>query len=65
MPRKGILSRVNGTPGYGEDHEPGVSMVMSWEEMPDGNWHYILILKLAMRAVLEEMNPPWLHEMVE
>lgn len=54
--------RINGTPGYGEEARPGIEMVFTFEQLPDGQWCYFL--RPEMRAVLEEMNPPWLHEMV-
>jgi CBS domain-containing protein len=62
---RGVLGalgrRVNGTPGYGEDNQPGSAMVIHWEQLPDRQWR--LRLKPAMRAVLEALKPTWLNEM--
>lgn len=50
--------RVNGTPGYGEESQPGTNMVIDWEPLPEGKWR--LRLKPEMRAVLEALKPAWL-----
>ncbi len=50
--------RVNGTPGYGEENQPGTNMVIDWEPLPEGKWR--LRLKPEMRAVLEALSPAWL-----
>lgn len=54
--------RINNTAGYGKQARPGIGMVFTIRERPDGQWQYIL--RPEMREVLEEMDPPWLHEMV-
>ena len=53
--------RINGTLGYGQARKPGIGMVLSWEKTTNGQW--LWHLRPDMRAVLEKLNPPWLHEM--
>lgn len=53
--------RVNGTPGYGQREKPSGYMVLSWEQLNDGQWRLRLLPE--MRAALEALNPRWLHEM--
>ncbi|MBN1919640.1 MAG: CBS domain-containing protein [Anaerolineae bacterium] len=50
--------RVNGTPGYGEENQPGTNMVIDWESLPEGKWR--LRLKPEMCAALEALQPAWL-----
>jgi CBS domain-containing protein len=55
-------NRVNGTPGYGQRVKPAMGMVVTWEQMPDGQWRYWL--RPRMREALEKLDPNWLHDMV-
>lgn len=68
MPRKdrkdlaGVLGafgrRINGTPGYGRKHKPGIEIVL------EVRWHgdqYHYQLRPAMRTLLTEINPDWLE----
>lgn len=48
--------RVNGTPGFGATHTPGIDMVLDLEKK--GEWIYRLTP--AFRAYLEELRPEWL-----
>jgi hypothetical protein len=53
--------RVNNTPGYSQETGYGIGMVLTWEQLPDGQWRYTL--RPGMRAALEKLDPRWLHEM--
>ena len=59
---QGILgalgNRVNGTPGYGVTHEPGISMILHIDETQDVGWRYRL--KPVMIEALEIHAPSWL-----
>ncbi|MDX9956154.1 MAG: hypothetical protein RBT75_18795 [Anaerolineae bacterium] len=52
--------RVSGTPGYGEENQPGTNMVIDLEPLREGKWR--LWLKPEMRTVLEALKPAWLCE---
>ena len=62
---RGVLGalgrRVNKTPGYGQEQKPGSAMVLSWEELDDGQWRLRLLPE--MRTALEVLDPDWLHKM--
>ena len=49
--------RINGTPGYGATHEPGISMILQITKAY-GGWRYRL--KPVMREALEAHAPSWL-----
>ncbi|WP_420636288.1 hypothetical protein [Candidatus Palauibacter sp.] len=49
--------RINGTPGYGATHEPGISMILRITKA-DGGWRYRL--EPVMREALEAHAPSWL-----
>ncbi len=55
--------RVNNTPGYGRAARPGIEMLLIIESAPGEQWRYYL--RPETRETLEELNPPWLHEMVK
>jgi hypothetical protein len=50
--------RISGIPGYGEANRPGVEMVLSYEQLADGQ--HRLRLVPGMREALEDLNPDWL-----
>lgn len=49
--------RINGTPGFGEQHVPGTAMILSYEKR-GGDWN--LCLRPEFRAWLEQLQPEWL-----
>ena len=49
--------RINGTPGYGATHKPGISMILQIEEAEGGGLYR---LKHVMREALEAHSPSWL-----
>jgi hypothetical protein len=53
--------RISGVPGYGEARRPGVEMVISYEQLADGQQRLRLVP--GMRRALEELDPGWLGEM--
>ncbi|MBK8129254.1 MAG: hypothetical protein IPK53_10170 [bacterium] len=53
--------RINATPGYGQIAKPGIGMLITWERAENSQWRYFL--RPQFRAILQEQNPPWLHEM--
>jgi hypothetical protein len=53
--------RISGIPGYGEAKRPGVEMVISYEQLSDGQQRLHLVS--AMRRALEELDPDWLADM--
>jgi hypothetical protein len=53
--------RISGIPGYGESRRPGVEMVISYEQLADGQQRLRLVP--GMRRALEELDPGWLREM--
>lgn len=53
--------RINATPGYGQTAKPGIGMLITWERAENSQWRYFL--RPQFRAILQEQNPPWLHEM--
>jgi hypothetical protein len=52
--------RISGVPGYGEARRPGVEMVISYEQLADGQQR--LRLEPEMCQALEKLNPGWLHD---
>jgi hypothetical protein len=55
--------RINGTPGYSYKTGLGTRMLLTANAAPGNQWRYFL--KPETRQILEELNPPWLHEMVK
>lgn len=54
--------RVNGTSGYGYAKKPGIDMLFIIKPVSK---KYRYILRPEMKAALEQLNPPWLNEMVK